>query len=236
MSGYRDALRELERRLTSFWVGNGALTALSVVLVLTIFVLFPLQESSLTNRIILDTVMSALLITGVLTVRRDQPWTLLAVPIVLAALVARWLGNALHDPVYAIAATALTITALLFMAAIVLIVVFFHGPVTWKRVQGGIAAYLLIGLAFAFAYHLAQQIDPRSMRFDDAPATPASEIAKLVYFSFVTLTTVGYGDITARSPFAHTLSIAEALIGQLFPTILIASLVTMALRTHARKD
>jgi voltage-gated potassium channel Kch len=59
---------------------------------------------------------------------------------------------------------------------------------------------------------------------------PAS---RFVYFSFVTLTTVGYGDITAVHPLARTLVIAEALTGQLFPAILLARLVSMELH-HSR--
>jgi voltage-gated potassium channel Kch len=56
---------------------------------------------------------------------------------------------------------------------------------------------------------------------------------ELTYYSFVTLTTVGYGDITPLIPAARSLAIAEALIGQLFPAILIARLVSMEIAARA---
>jgi hypothetical protein len=58
--------------------------------------------------------------------------------------------------------------------------------------------------------------------------------AKLTYYSFITLTSVGYGDITAVHPFACSLSTMEAVVGQLFPAILIARLVAMELQQSSR--
>ena len=58
--------------------------------------------------------------------------------------------------------------------------------------------------------------------------------AKLLHMSFSTLTTVGYGDVTAAEPYAWSLAIAEAIVGQLFPAILIGTLVAMAMQARER--
>ena len=58
--------------------------------------------------------------------------------------------------------------------------------------------------------------------------------AKLLHMSFSTLTTVGYGDVTAAEPYARSLAIAEAIVGQLFPAILIGTLVAMAMQARER--
>jgi hypothetical protein len=78
-------------------------------------------------------------------------------------------------------------------------------------------AYHLIALQFSGAFSLAASLKPEA----------GSLQAKLTYFSFVTLTTVGYGDITAVHPIARPLVVLEALTGQLFPAILIARLVSL---------
>jgi len=108
------------------------------------------------------------------------------------------------------------------------------GPVTVYRIMGGIAGYLLIGFAWTFAYQLVLHQAPGAIQFGPTWApSPALDPARLIYFSFVTLTTVGYGDAYPAHPFARSLAVSEALIGQLYLTILIASLVGMALQSKA---
>jgi hypothetical protein len=105
------------------------------------------------------------------------------------------------------------------------------GPVTVYRVTGGIAGYLLIGMTWAFAYQLSVQQAPEAIRFESPLAhTAPRQLNDLMYFSFVTLTTVGYGDVTPVHPVVRSLAVAEALVGQLYLAILIASLVGMAIQ------
>jgi hypothetical protein len=109
------------------------------------------------------------------------------------------------------------------------------GPVTRHRVIGGIAGYLLIGYTWAFAYQLVAHQAPDAIHVEcgnmtDAPSTQPNQ---LLYFSFVTLTTVGYGDVHPVGSVVRSLAVAEALVGQLYLAILIASLVGMALQTKS---
>jgi voltage-gated potassium channel Kch len=92
-----------------------------------------------------------------------------------------------------------------------------------------VAVYLLLGLGWAFAYRLVAIARPDAFAFPAGTAVALDEehTWRLVYFSFVTLTTVGYGDITAAHPVARSLVVCEALVGQLFPAILLARLVSM---------
>jgi len=107
------------------------------------------------------------------------------------------------------------------------------GPITWSRIQGGVSAYLLIGMAWASAFQVIEQSRPGSFRFVIAPRDLDQLISKLTYFSFCTLTTVG-GEITPISPIARSLTIAEAAVGQLFPAILIGALVSMAVGSRTK--
>ncbi len=111
------------------------------------------------------------------------------------------------------------------------------GRITRYRVMGGIAGYLLVGLIWTFAYQMLMEGDTDAIHFDDAAAdTLPGQPSRLIYFSFTTLTTVGFGDVHPETPAARSLTVAEALVGQLYVAILIASLVGMALQARTMED
>ncbi len=114
-----------------------------------------------------------------------------------------------------------------------LLVMFRGGPITWSRIQGGVSAYLLIGMAWASMFQVIEQSRPGSFHFVTAPRDLDQLISKLTYFSFCTITTVG-GEVTPISPIARSLTIAEAAVGQLFPAVLIGALVAMAMQSRAK--
>ncbi len=91
-------------------------------------------------------------------------------------------------------------------------------------IAGAVAVYLLIGVCFSFIYDLMFSLDPGSFRgiAENAPAHPT-----FTYFSFVTITTLGYGDITPLTRIGGAFATLEAIIGQLYLTVLVARLVGM---------
>ena len=95
------------------------------------------------------------------------------------------------------------------------------GSVTVTVVAGALCLYLLLGLFFAFAYTAIQNLGGAPFFANGAAATSD----RSVYFSFVTLATLGYGDYTARTNFGHTLSITEALLGQIYLVTVVATIV-----------
>ena len=99
------------------------------------------------------------------------------------------------------------------------------------KILGAICAFLLIGVVWAFLYALTEIAQPASFRVSelDSGSLSPSRMSTSVYFSFVTLTTLGYGDISPVSQIARTLAFLEAITGQLYLTILIARLVGLHL-------
>lgn len=93
--------------------------------------------------------------------------------------------------------------------------------VTLTAVAGALCFYLLVGLFFAFTYTAVQNLGGAPFFSNGGAATSAHS----VYFSFVTLTTVGYGDFTARTNLGHTLSMTEALLGQIYLVTILAAIV-----------
>jgi hypothetical protein len=108
------------------------------------------------------------------------------------------------------------------------------GEITRHRVLGAVALYLGLGMAFASAYRLTWELDPSSLANVSSGTEPFQAFSSILYFSFVTLTSVGYGDIVPVQPFVRALSNLEAIIGQLYPATLLARLVTLELERRQR--
>jgi hypothetical protein len=111
--------------------------------------------------------------------------------------------------------------------------VFAPGRITYHRVVGAVLLYLIIGTTFVALYGFVALATPQA--FTNLPALHGNfaVAGNLVYFSFVTLTTTGYGDIAPLHPFARSLANVEAIIGQIYPATLLARLVTLEL-AHER--
>ena len=90
-------------------------------------------------------------------------------------------------------------------------------------IRGGICIYLILGILWYILYLIVWNLDAAAFE----GLVPSSASQKLFYFSFTTLTTLGYGDITPVNPLAMTLTNLEAIIGQLYPAIVIAKLVSL---------
>lgn len=119
---------------------------------------------------------------------------------------------------------------LLAGCAFVVLAYIFRSPrVTLDVLLAAVAAYLLIALAFAALYSLVFHLDPQSFRLPEWIDRGAVEgmRTEMVYFSLVTLATLGYGDILPSSPFTQMLAVLEAVIGQFFMAVLVAWLVGM---------
>ena len=207
------------RALRRFWESDPGLSVFLGLLVVVLFVLPPLVGPEGSGRgLVLDAGLSLLLLAGVATLSTHRVVRAVLFVLVGGALVVRWGG--FSAPATAVAALV-TVVA---MAFVVLFQAFRAGPVTVHRIQGAVAAYLLLGLAWALAYEVVALLAPEAF----SASASGTDRGRFVYFSFVTLSTVGYGDVTPVHPVARSLAIAEALTGQLYPAILLGRLVSLA--------
>jgi Ion channel len=104
------------------------------------------------------------------------------------------------------------------------------GQVRVEAVMGVLSLYILVGMLFAFVYGAVDHLGGEPFFASDADAT----VSRCLYFSFTTLTTVGYGDFVARSDLGHTLAVFEALIGQIY-LVTVVSLIVGNLGRPARR-
>jgi hypothetical protein len=216
-----------------FWSGDLGLTLITISLVILIFVVTPLRDAGIGGRVFFDLLILALMIWGVVTTHRKTAFTVVVIVFIL--LSSLFIGIARFDPTPTMeqfGSVFATITLFLY-AWIVLVVMFRAGPMTWSRIQGGVAAYLLVGMGWASGYQTLEEFHPGSIVFQTVPRDFDQLIARMTYFSFCTLTTVG-GGATPGTSFARSLVIAEAAVGQLFPSILLGALVAMAMQGRQR--
>lgn len=110
-------------------------------------------------------------------------------------------------------------------AAVAVRAIFLPGPVDLNKVTGSLCVYLLIGIAWAELYQLLHGFDPGS--FSGIEEQEGHALSwRFLYFSFVTLTTLGYGDVLPLTIYAQTLTAAETVVGQFYLAVLVAGLVS----------
>jgi len=148
-------------------------------------------------------------------------------------------GAFLHAEHPSVATEWLSLVArLLALSALSVVIaqaVFGPGRVTWHRVQGAIVLYMNFALFFFTLYRFLNTLVPNAFNGLPQVGSEYGSGAALLYFSFSTLTTVGYGDITPVYPLARNLANLEAVIGQLFPATLLARLVSLQIE-HRRQS
>jgi voltage-gated potassium channel len=113
--------------------------------------------------------------------------------------------------------------------------VLFSGNVDFNKIVGAVCIYMLIGVAWAIAYLITEQIYPGSISSFGA-GTWQDNMQEAVYYSFVTLTTLGYGEITPLMPLSRALAYTEAIAGQFYIAILVASLIGVRLAAMQKED
>jgi hypothetical protein len=205
------------------------LTVLTLMLSFLLFVLGPMQAAGVVSGQHFGYFFALVLMPAVLLYSRNL---LVAAPIGIAItlVVAAALLDFEHSPrsdLY-LDSTAWLIAGLA-LSVVVARAVFGPGRVTFHRVVGAVLLYLIIGLIFVALYGFVALQAPEA--FTNLPALHGdfAVAGNLIYFSFVTLTTTGYGDIAPLHPYARSLANVEAIIGQIYPATLLARLVTLEL-------
>ena len=229
-------INKFGRKFNTFWWGDRGLSAFLLLLFVSMF-LAPFIDSYLL-RFISSLFFSLLLISGAMNIS-SQPLPRFFVGMVaITAIILRWTDKFSDLPTLAVWSTAATLLFLVLLTWTMLKRVFSsEGKVTVHKIQGAVAVYLLAGITWSMLYQLC---DLTLSEAFNLPATlqldPETRQEAFTYFSFVTLTTVGYGDITAIHPIARMFVILEALLGQLFPATLLARLVSLEIVHRQERD
>jgi hypothetical protein len=195
-----------------------------VIAVVALLVIAPLLERQLPLIMPFLFLVLMLAVLGTLGLRQFFLRVLLGLGLLgfLFSVVARAFQLPYHDALYFYMAGLSADSLFLLIAITVLVVkIFSEKEITAETIKGAISVYFLMGFFWAFLYSLVLLVNPGAFSFQ----TGTFEYSSLTYFSFTTLTTLGYGDITPVSWMARNLTILESAFGQIYLTVLIARLV-----------
>jgi len=201
------------------------------LIILMAFVLPSLGLEGDNERLYSDVASTLMVVSGLVVVSGERRVFIVTAVIVLATALVRW--TAWFYPPGALGAWPAFAGAIVVLtfSCVILWQVVRPGDVTLSRVLGAIAVYLLLGIGWAYAYQVAEHVFPGSFTGTTAQTIALSD---WMYFSFVTLTTVGYGDMAPVHRVARALATGEALTGQLYIAVLLARLVSLEVSTRHR--
>jgi len=191
-----------------------------------LFFFFPFVEEIKDGDIIVSLLLSLVLLSAILAVASRGRTLTVALLLAIPAVAGRWLNHFqphfLPPAIFLVAGIGLVAFVVVNLLGFVL-----RAPsVDVEVLCASISAYLMLGLIWTMAYWLVASVTPTAFAFNTATGTKESmEGFNAFYFSFVTLSTVGYGDITPVSKVARMLAATEAMTGLLYVAVLIARLV-----------
>ena len=229
------------RRQQSLLTGHETrFTALLVSLVV-LLVLYPFARLGTFSMILLDICSAAVLLAGVYAVSSHRRQFRFAVGLAVMAAVMGLIHGVIGGGALLIPRNVTMLMFLALMTGLILRAVLLENQVTRDTILGAITVYLLAGLAWSEIHSLVELVSPGSYAFLQDPELTGLDLyrilgRRMIYYSFVTLTTLGYGDIVPVAPPARTLSWLEAFSGQLYLAVMVARVVGLQLSQGQRND
>jgi hypothetical protein len=192
-----------------------------LISILLMFILRPFLEGFIGIAFLMELFFLFIFLSAVYAASQKKSTFIVAAVMVLLTEVLRCLNYFTGISSIGIAGNILGCLLFIYTAAIILAYLFSENNITADMIIGAICVYFLLGLIWAFVFSTLESLQPGSLRMPQGTVTQAT----FTYYSYTTLTTLGYGDVTPISSPARYLAILEAMIGQLYIAVLVARLV-----------
>lgn len=205
-----------------------------LVALVILLICAPFLEELEGGHLILAVLFSLVLLAAVFAVADRKRTLTIAVVLAVPAITARWISQFRPDLVHPAVFLICALLLLGFVIAHLLLFILRAPVVTVEVLCASVAAYLMLGLMWTVAYWLVDQVTPGgAFSFNTDRGVHSMNGFTGFYFSFITLSTVGYGDITPVSQAARWLAAMEAMTGLLYVAVLIARLVSLYSRAKS---
>ncbi len=201
-------------------------------LITGLLVLVPILNRFLAARMFLDIFLTAIAISMVYTISHKEGLLIAGLLLAIVTIAPRWMQY--FFPNKEILAIGMIAGALFIAMVIASILAFMlkSEEVSTETIYAAILLYLLAALLWAFVYTFLELIDPVSFNID--LSQPQDYLGVFQYFSFVTITTLGYGDISPVTEVAKAFAVLEAVVGQIYLVVVVAWLVGMHVSRRSR--
>lgn len=216
------------RFLNRLWDQESGLSGMLILLCIMHFVLIPMFGSFSSFLVILNIFWMLFLLAGIFALSKSRKQALLISIVPVLFSVFGWISAFNPTPFTILADLILSIGTFLLLIVLVLLKVFEPGPITSYRVIGSVVVYMLLANIWAMVYQFFYLHIEGSFQITLPPFESNSLDANFMYFSYITITTTGFGEIVPLHPMARALVQVEAFIGVLYPVILIGRLVSDA--------
>ena len=208
-------------------MGRFLFLLLSMLLML---ILRPFLEGYIRITFLMSVFFSVILFSGIYALSRSKGVFITAVILAFPLFLSEWMPFLIDIRVFRHFKNIFGILFYAYAAVIILAHVLKAKDINLDIIVGAICVYFLIGFVWAFAYAILENFQPASFQISE---NLVPGISSFSYYSFVTLTTLGYGDITPLSSPARSLSLLEAITGQLYLAVLVARLVGLHIARRA---
>ncbi|MGD9033532.1 MAG: ion channel [Desulfobacteraceae bacterium] len=212
---------------TDIQVGRFLFLFISMVLM---FVLRPFLTERVGIAYLMEIFLFLIFLSAVYAIRQKKSVFIIALLLVLLMEILALLSYLKDSPSLDVIGNILGGLLLAYTATIILFHLFREGKITGDMIMGAICAYFLMGLIWGFIYSTLEFFQPGSFQMPQGTVNQAT----FTYYSYVTLTTLGYGEITPISSPARSFALLEAMMGQLYLAVLIARLVGIHIAQSSR--
>jgi len=201
-----------------------------LIVLLSFFIMFPFMELTRVSYVLMTIFLSLVLFFGVLASGTARNISKTSIILGCSALICLW-AEYFHSNIMTIWFGKVVFCIFFIYVAVVMIgKIIFNNIITANTIFGSACVYIIFGFIWAFLFSLIAYHNPEAIHFPETKEVALIRGVERIlfdcfYFSFVTLTTLGYGDITPVSKVAKMLAVLEGVIGQLYITMLVARLV-----------
>jgi hypothetical protein len=212
-------VRDFNTPFARIKIGRFSFLLISMFLVV---VLRPFLADLFSLSILVEIFFTAILISGVYAFSQKRSVFITVLLLAFLTAVIHWYGHFVPSRSLDILGNVFSLLFTGTLTTLILVYLFNESEVTFDLIVGSICGYFIIGFFWTYLYSILEMFNAGSFLI---PAGMGTENTYFTYYSFVTLTTLGYGDMTPLSHPARSLSLLEAVVGQLYVAILIARLV-----------
>ena len=203
-----------------------------LIAMLLYFILRPFLEGFVRIQILMSIFFSIILLSGIYAISQKKHILIIALVLAVPLLLIQWGKQILDISSFMLVSDIFGILFFGYSSVIILAYLFREKEITGDVIIGSICAYLMIGFMWSSIFSMLEIVCPGSFNL---PEISGLEGSGFTYYSFVTLTTLGYGDITPLTAPARSFALLEAVTGQLYIAVLVARLVGIHISQSMQK-
>ena len=221
-------------RLTSLKMLMGSKERFLILLslIMGLLILQPILGRFVAAQILMSIFLTAIGISMVHTISSKKKHAIVGVFLAIVGIASLWIQYVHPNKTIAVIGTFATILFTAVVIAVILDFILKSEQVSREIIYAAILLYLLAALMWAHLYTFLELVDPASFNIDISQANV--NLIEFKYYSFVTITTLGYGDILPVTEVAKAFSVLEAVVGQLYLVVAVAWLVGMHVSSRPR--